>query len=62
MGGKGASTQNLQYFPQILKKVDNFQSRIASNYQTCFNMSKLAILSVKNNFALAMKHSVPVKA
>jgi len=25
-------------------------------------MSKLAVLSVKNNFALVMKHLVPVKA
>jgi len=25
-------------------------------------MSKLAVLSVKNNFTLTMKHSVPVKA
>jgi hypothetical protein len=48
-------------FSPDLEKGGQFSVKIC-NYQTCFKMSKLAILSVKNNFALAMKHSVPVKA
>jgi hypothetical protein len=62
MWGQGSvHTGCMIFFPDIEKMWEIVNKKIASNYHTCFNMSKLAFLSVKNNLVLVIRHSVPVK-